>query len=417
VIQAKAMSVLCIASVWPEPKSTGAGQRMMELITLFQAQGWQLAVGCAAAETEFQTNLNELGISTYAIKVNDASFDELIKQLQPDIVLFDRFTMEEQFAWRVEMHCPHALRILETIDLHCLREARHQQAKRTQQVALNVQLADLYSEIAKREIAAIYRSDMSLLISDVEIDLLKRDFGMGMNLLHHCPFMLKALDEPLPSFEQRQHFISIGNFRHAPNWDSVLWMKQIIWPLIRKQLPTAQLHIYGSYTPPKATALNAPREGFHVLGRADDALAVMRQSRVCLAPLRFGAGIKTKLSDAMQTGTPSITTSVGAEGMSGGLAWGGGVADDVEVMVKEAVTLYSDEAAWQQAQQRGFKILSDWFDGRKHGLALIARITALMGNLEEHRLYNFTGAMLRHHHHRSTEFMSRWIEGKNKTAH
>lgn len=93
-------------------------------------------------------------------------------------------------------------------------------------------------------------------------------------------------------------------------------MKHSLWPLIRRQLPGAQLHIYGAYTPPKATALHNPAQGFHVMNWAEDALQVMTAARICLAPLRFGAGIKGKLADAMVAcGTPNITTPVGAEAM------------------------------------------------------------------------------------------------------
>jgi len=210
--------------------------------------------------------------------------------------------------------------------------------------------------------------------------------------------------------------MTIGNFRHAPNWDAVLWLKQSIWPLIRKQLPNAELHIYGAYAPPKATALHAPKDGFYIEGRAEDALVVTQQARLCLAPLRFGAGIKTKLADAMQVGTPSITTSVGAEGMHGNLDWSGKVCDDAEAFAQAAVDLYQDEKAWKHAQQQGVTILEGWFQPEQHAKQLIQHIQQVYAQLETHRLHNFTGAMLRHHHHRSTEFMSRWIEAKNQSS-
>ncbi len=97
---------------------------------------------------------------------------------------------------------------------------------------------------AQREIAAIYRSDLSLMISDVEIRLLTEQFRLPPALLHWCPLMLDPPAAFRP-FEERAHFLSIGNFRHAPNWDAVLWMKTTLWPLIRQQLPSAQLHVYG----------------------------------------------------------------------------------------------------------------------------------------------------------------------------
>jgi len=410
------LQILMIGSVWPEPTSSGASLRLMQYIKLFRMQGWSVTFVSTAAESEYMADLEVLSVRCLPVAVNDSFFDLFIKEMQPDIVLFDRFSIEEQFGWRVENNCPNALRLLETIDLHCLRHARHMQFKRQAEVVQEVSIADLYNDVAQREIASIYRSDLSVLTSDYEMDLLQCSFSIPLDLIHYGAYLFEKTDVPesLPGFEQRHHFMTIGNFRHAPNWDAVLWLKQQIWPLIRAQLPNAELHVYGAYAPPKATALHDAKSGFHVLGRAGDVNDVMMPARVCLAPLRFGAGIKTKLADAMRNGTPSITTGVGAEGMTGGLSWGGVIADDAKSFADAAVKLYLQKDDWEQAQSHGFDILRSQFDMHVNGPLLIQRIQQIRANLEQHRMQNFYGSMLRHHQHRSTEFMSRWIEAKNK---
>ena len=292
-----AKKLLVLGYVWPEPNSSAAGSHMLSLLTLFVQQGWQVTFASPALQGEHKVDLTQLGIDEQAVALNCSSFDHFISQLNPNIVLFDRFMLEEQFGWRVAKHCPEALRILDTEDLHCLRHARHQALKQNRQVIK----ADLNSDIAKREIAAIFRCDLSLIISDYEFELLTNHYSVPKHILVHCPFMLdiQSLSASVNSYSQRQHFISIGNFRHGPNWDAVLFLKQSIWPLIRKLLPQAELHIYGAYPPPKATQLHNPKQGFLVKGWTEDAKQVMQQARVCLAPLRFGAGIKGKLAEAM----------------------------------------------------------------------------------------------------------------------
>ncbi|OIO67005.1 MAG: glycosyltransferase [Zetaproteobacteria bacterium CG1_02_53_45] len=412
------LNVLIIGTVWPEPASSGAGLRMMELMRLFVQQQWQVTFACTAADSEFMADLEPLGILRQAIDLNDSSFDLFLAQARPDIVLFDRFPMEEQFGWRVEKVCPDALRVLETIDLHCLRHARHSVFKRQHQVVQTVAKSELYNDVAIREIAAIFRSDLAIMVSDYEMDLLQRAFSVDAALLQLCPFMFAGhqIRYDSPDFEQRQHFVTIGNFRHAPNWDAVLWLKQEIWPRIRARLPAAELHIYGAYTPPKAAALHNPKEGFLIQDRADDVNQVMLSARVCLAPLRFGAGIKTKLADAMLNGTPNVTTCIGAEGMSAALPWSGAIADTADDFAEQAVSLYQDAVQWQQCRQYGFDILASVFNAATNGESLLQRIRQIRENLAVHRQNNFTGSMLRHHHHRSTEFMSRWIEAKNRLA-
>ena len=422
--------VLIIGYVWPEPRSSAAGGHMMQIIESFLQRGWQITFSSPAGIGEHKADLASLGIDEVGIELNNSSFDTFISELAPDIVLFDRFMMEEQFGWRVEKHCPDALRVLETSDLQSLRDARQQQLKaRLKDETDNDDFSSLFApaqrdtfnqmagtDLAQREIAAIYRCDLNLMISEYEIDLLVEHFNVPRALLHWCPLMVDSVPEQLVPFEQRQHFLSIGNFRHAPNWDAVLWMKTAIWPLIRQQLPTAQLHVYGAYTPPKATALHNPAQGFHVLNWAEDALEVMSKARICMAPLRFGAGIKGKIADAMLCGTPNVTTPVGAEGMHGDLPWAGAIEQSASAIAAAAVHLHQSPDAWHQAQQHGRTLLAQRYLQSTHGPALVDCIEACRAELQQHRRNNFTGAMLRHHQHKSTQYMSQWIEAKNRQS-
>ena len=406
-------TLLIIGYVWPEPNSSAAGSRMLQLIDFFQRHQFQVCFASPALRTEHMVDLAALAVDSVDIKLNCASFDDFVSNLSPDIVVFDRFMMEEQFGWRVTQQCPQALKILDTEDLFSLRHARHDAYKKNRAM----DKADLLtSDLAKREIAAIFRCDLTLMISPKEIELLTDLFKVDASLLHYLPFVFtpEQLKRVNPSYEQRQDFISIGNFRHPPNWDSVLWLKQQIWPLIRKQLPQAQLLICGAYPPPKATDLHDPKTGFLVKGWVDDATVAMQSARVCLAPLRFGAGIKGKLAEAMLCSTPSVTTDIGIEGMQTELPWAGDIANDAKIFAEAAVRLYQDSQAWQSASDLGLNNAQRLFEQNKYFLSFSNCITELLVNLEEHRQNNFIGSMLNHHHHKSTQYMSQWIAEKNK---
>jgi len=403
--------VLVIGYVWPEPNSSAAGTHMMSLLNAFRAQNWDVEFATPAQRTDHMVNLDDFGITSQSIALNCDSFDEYVKAYNPDIVMFDRFMMEEQFGWRVDKHCPNAIKILDTEDLQCLRNARHEAFKAEREFTTS----DLHSDIAKREIAAILRCDLSLIISSFEMSLLNSVFKIEPSLLHHLPFMvdLSSLPASTKTFEQRQHFMTIGNFRHAPNWDAVLYLQKI-WPLIRKQLPKAELHIYGSYPPPKATALNNPKTGFLIKGWADNAFDVMQSARVCLAPLRFGAGIKGKLLEAMIMQTPSVTTNIGAEGMHNDLPWPGKIANTADDFASAAVEMYDNQSDFDQAQQDGNTLLNTLYDKAQLSAALIKKVDSISSDLNAHREKNFIGQMLKHHTMRSTQYMSQWIAEKNK---
>ena len=120
----KEKRVLFIGLVWPEPTSSAAGFRMMQLIETFLDRSYQITFASAAAKSPYSAPLKSLSIVEQPIVLNSDSFDDFITQLQPDIVVFDRFMIEEQYGWRVAQQCPSALRVLDTEDLHLLRQAR-----------------------------------------------------------------------------------------------------------------------------------------------------------------------------------------------------------------------------------------------------------------------------------------------------
>jgi len=170
--------LLIIGFVWPEPKSSAAGSRMLQLINMFKSADYDITFATACATT----------------------------------VLFDRFMIEEQFGWRVAEQCPNALRVLDTEDLHCLRKGR-QQALKDQAF---FDKSYLQNETAKREIASVLRCDLTFMISQVEIEILVNQFKINEHLLYYLPFLLEPItkeeQKQLPNYKDRNHFITIGNF-------------------------------------------------------------------------------------------------------------------------------------------------------------------------------------------------------------
>lgn len=403
--------LLIIGFVWPEPNSSAAGGRMMQLIVLFKKQGYTITFSSPAQDSEFMVDLAYYDVDKVSIALNDSSFDSYIKELQPNVVLFDRFMIEEQFGWRVAEHCPDAIRILDTEDLHCLRFARQQAFKANH----TFELSDIVEEdVSKREIASIHRCDVSLMVSEFEMQLLQSVFTIDSSLLFYLPLVVDSFDLTTLSFDQRENFVFIGNFLHEPNWNSVQYLKESIWPLIRKQLPKAVLEIYGAYPSQKVFQLHNEKDGFLIKGRAESAREVISNARVVLAPLRFGAGIKGKLLEAMQYGTPSVTTFIGAESMHADLDWNGSIEDDPQEFANASVRLYQDEIFWKQSQQNGFSIIKQRYLKELFEDEFETRLSLLLLNLEQHRRNNFMGQMLLHHTLQSTKYMSRWIEEKNR---
>lgn len=409
-------TLLVIGYVWPEPTTTAAGCRMQQLLETFLSFGYQITFASTASKTEYSLDLQKIGIDEVTIQLNHSSFDDFVNELVPDLVLFDRFMVEEQFGWRVAEFAPNTIRILNTEDLHALRKSREEAHKKGKTFKID----DWKNHpMTLREVACIYRSDLSLMISSYEMEILQQELHIPSNLLLHLPFMVDVSavsEDKRPPFEARNGFVSIGNGKHAPNVDAVKVLKHGIWPRIRKKLPEAEIHIYGAYLPQQLNEMHDPKTGFYVKGWAKNVETVLDNARVVLAPLQFGAGIKGKLLDAMRAGTPSVTTTIGAEGMHGDLPWNGTVADDWDDFAQAAVELHQEHEVWENAKKQGVELLRAFYDKTTLQNQLLEQVNQLNKSMEAHRQQNFIGKLLQHQTMASTKYMSKWIEEKNKTG-
>jgi glycosyltransferase involved in cell wall biosynthesis len=410
------MKVLYLCFIWPEPRSSAAGFRTLQQITTLTDSNYEVVAASSCQPNQYQQHLEEIGVKTYRFLPNDAQIDKFLKDWKPDIVIFDRFMIEEQFSWRVKQACPDALRILDTIDLHSLRRSRQQNLQHSQSQSLKVD--QNISDDLIREVASIYRSDISLIISDFELKYLVEDLRIEKQLLLLSRFYYPDL-KAVPEYDDRKDFVTIGNFNHPPNVDSVKLLHSNLWPKIRKILKDtehkeAQLHIYGAYPTDEIKKLNDPNNFFFVKGWADDSINTLSGYRVNLAPLRFGAGIKGKISDGWYAGTPCVATSVAAEGMCEQYEFGGMVEDDLDQYAYKAANLYSNQQIWSKAQENGFKIIKNLYDRQHNSNHFLHAINQAYQNKDQNRSKNLFGAILWSSQMRSTEYLSRWIELKNK---
>ena len=406
---AENLHILIIGYTWPEPTTTAAGVRMLQLIELFLKKQWTITFASTADKTPYSENLEARGIEEVDIQLNDSNFDSFVTKLNPDIVVFDRFLTEEQFGWRVREHCPKALCVLDTEDLHFLRSYRQQNNSET--IDNRIYEADL----TKREIASIYRCDVSLIISEVEKELLETTFNIPPSILQYTPLFISEMTlETIQSFENRQHFVFFGNFQHKPNVDAVLYLYTELWPSVKKQLPDAEIHIYGAYAPKQILQLHTPKKGFVIKGWVLDLDEALNRYRALLAPLRFGAGLKGKLMKSMTNGLPFVTTPIGAEGILIKDEYESSVATQSELLIKYAIELYTTPSLWLLKQQQGIQVVKERFSMSKHQESLLEKLTAFSVNLKQNRHQNFIGSLLNHHHHVSVKYLAKWIEAKNK---
>ncbi len=406
--------LLVIGYIWPEENKTAASYRLLQIIDLFIEQ--EITVIFTSAARVKKTSSQALvyrGVSMKSIALNDDSFDRLLQQQRPDAVLYDRFIMEEQYGWRVRQILPQALTILDTEDLHFLREARRAIIENGSSLEYGCN-----NENALREISSIQRCDVSLIISQVEYQLLINQYHIARERLFYMPFLLDKRSltnyakNPLP-YHSRKGFCTIGNLKHAPNLDAVRMLNQKIWPLIRKQLPQAQLYVYGAHAPKEILEMHDPSTGFIVKGHAPSVDQVLSAHRLLLAPLRYGAGIKGKIFDSMKNGLPVVMTTIASEAMFPNEKFCGPVVDDFNEFALAAIDLYENLLSWEKFQNNGFETLRSAYEKSAFAKAFFQHIEAKNWTRLKER--SFTEKTLLLHADAHYKYLSYWIKVKRAT--
>ena len=152
-------------------------------------------------------------------------------------------------------------------------------------------------------------------------------------------------------FEKREGLLFVGGFAHPPNADAVLWFAREIFPLIREQIPV-NFYIVGSKVTDEIKALEQPDNGIIVKGfvTEEELASLYASCRIVVVPLRYGAGVKGKVIEALYYGAPVVTTSIGAEGIPEAdqvMV----VRDEPETFAEEVIALYNDSDSLRQMSQ------------------------------------------------------------------
>jgi glycosyltransferase involved in cell wall biosynthesis len=156
-------------------------------------------------------------------------------------------------------------------------------------------------------------------------------------------------------FEKRKDLLFVGGFSHTPNVDAVKYLHDEIMPLVWKQDKNIKINIIGSYPTEEVKKLNS--EKFNILGFVEDLEPFYRKSRLFVAPLRYGAGVKGKIGQSLEYSLPVITTSIGAEGFDFGKHKDVMVSDDKMQLVDNILNLYTKANLWQSVSGATSNIL------------------------------------------------------------
>jgi glycosyltransferase involved in cell wall biosynthesis len=150
------------------------------------------------------------------------------------------------------------------------------------------------------------------------------------------PLYLLPVIVPMRARAQRvreKSLLFVGGFKHAPNVDGIGWFVRDCWPSIQARVPEAELVVIGGDAPASVLALSAV-PGVKLTGWVPDTAPFLDAAAVSIAPLRFGAGMKVKVIEALAAALPVVTTAFGAQGL--------GATSNVNIMVADDSAAFSD---------------------------------------------------------------------------
>jgi O-antigen biosynthesis protein len=249
----------------------------------------------------------------------------------------------EQFLPVIRRYSPHTQIVLDTVDIHFIRELRHAELLGSKARALDA------AETRRRELDIYRQADMVVNVTPDDTRVLVEG-GLSAARMRIIPIIYPVADQ-VPAFDQRRDIVFVANFNHLPNIDAVKFFCSEVFPAVRKALPGIKFFVVGNNPPQEIKKLAG--ESVSVTGYVPNLDGYLNRCRVSVAPLRFGAGMKGKIVEALSYGLPVVTTKIGAEGM--GLKDGENIIirDRSAELAAQVIRLCTDKALWEKLSAGG----------------------------------------------------------------
>ena len=350
--------ILVLDATTPAPDQDSGSFITFRMLMALRKLGYQITFVPQhnyAYNATYTTPLQRLGIECLYFPYFRNITDVLDFRSDFDIVLGYRFNVLDKVYDEIRRRIPAARIIFHNVDLHYLREEREAalEGSRSKKIAAAITKA--------AELELIAKVDCTIVHTPVEATIIKKELPIDNIVVF--PYIADIYRTQI-AFEDRYDILFLGGFGHPPNIDAVKHFLRSIWPSLLERLPEqARFVIVGASPPESVKALAGSR--VVVTGYAEDLQPHFDAARVFVAPIRYGAGIKGKVIQSLCYGTPSVVTSIAAEGI--GLASGREtiIADEDEEFIKQILHLYSDRVLWHRLQAAGYEFVEQNFSWKR----------------------------------------------------
>ena len=346
---AKGGRALVCAPLPPEYDRESGSKRIYHTITFLLDAGWRVAFVCenAPPDSRHLRHLRQLGVPAY--EGFGERTQELIEAGSFDLAVFAFWQLADRHADLVRRLSPGTRIVVDSVDLHWLRKARRAFGDGADAAG---QLDGEFAQELVGEISTYARADAVLTVSAREAELIHEITGT-VGLAWAVPDWDDTPPSPIP-FESRRGIVFVGNFRHSPNLDAVQYLCEEILPrLPRKLRELHPLRIVGNGLDSKVEAAVAGCGTVRLVGWVPSITPYLQVARAAVVPLRYGAGTKRKLIQALLARTPAVSTPIGAEGLN--LTNGRHllVAGDAAAFARALEHVLTETELWEELATRG----------------------------------------------------------------
>ena len=343
-------AILIVDSYVPLYDKEAGSNRLQQLIVGLRANGTRVVFfpDNLTPMMPYTAELQSVGIEVvYAVDDGTPTWDELFVHAlsSVDLVWICRPELCKKYLPLVRAHSRLPV-VYDTIDLHHVRRRRQLEHEGRYDDAS-------WREIEALELSCAFAADGTVVVSDAEADVLREH---GVSPIAIVPTVHDDEDERTVGFDDSSGLLFIGGFNHTPNVDAVSWLIEEIMPLVWAEIPGLGVTILGSNPPPAITRLASP--SVKVTGFIRDVSPYFRNARLFIGPLRYGAGVKGKIGQALAFGIPIVTTAIGAEGFDIRDGASGMIANDAASFAAAIVELYYDRARWERLSEASSKVLA-----------------------------------------------------------
>ncbi len=378
------VNVLVIDPILPRYDRASGSLRLFNILKILRALDCQVTYIArnGVRQEQYKRELEAMGITVYAtdpekmaalgcpLEAEPINLKAILQATPFHLAWLSFYDIAEQYLAEIRQWSPQTTVMIDTVDVHFLREERQAALANDPQLAAKAKLTK------QRELAIYQQADWLMTVTPDDQAVLHevlpdKEIVVLPNIHGQQP--------DGPGFSERRDLLFVGNFHHPPNGDAMVYFCREVLPKVQRQWPEVKLTIVGDSPPPEVKALANDR--VTVTGYVLETEPYLNAHRLSVAPLRYGAGMKGKIGEALSHGLPVVTTSIGSEGM--GLIDSEQVliADDPQSMADAIGRLYQDQALWEKLAYNGKAYIEDHF-----GFTAVTRImTGLLGRLGARR--------------------------------